>query len=55
MILFTILLIILAIVTIASVVVLGVLGASGIVIFGDLLVCIWLIVCLIRFLWKRKK
>ena len=55
MILFCILMIIaliLAIITIAAV---SVGGAAFIIVFGDVIVCIALIILLIRFLAKRKK
>lgn len=55
MILFSILAIILAILTVIAVAVLAIGGAASIVIFGDLIVCIALIVILMRFIIKRKR
>ena len=55
MILFSILAIILAILVVIAIAVLAVGGAAGIVIFGDLIVCIALIVFLMRIMIKRKK
>lgn len=55
MILFSILAIILAILIVIAVAVLAIGGAAGIVIFGDLIVCIALIVLIMRFIIRRKK
>ena len=55
MILFTILLITLTIIAIVSVLVLSVGGAAFIVIFGDLVVCMAIIIWIMRLLAKRKK
>lgn len=55
MILFSILAIILAILTVIAITVLVIGGAAGFVIFGDLIVCIALIVLLMRFITKRKR
>ena len=54
MILFTILLIMLLIIAAITVVGIGVLGSVGVVVFGDLIVCIVLIVWLIKkFVFKK--
>lgn len=55
MILMTILLLILAILVVITVVTISAIGAAGIIVFGDVIVCIVLITLLIRFLIKRKK
>ena len=54
MILFTILLIMLLVIAAITVVGIGVLGSVGVVVFGDLIVCIVLIVWLIKkFVFKK--
>ena len=55
MILFTILLITLAIIAVSSVLILSVGGAAFIVIFGDLVVCMAIIIWIMRRLAKRRK
>lgn len=55
MILFTILLITLIILTVLTVLVTSVLGATGIVLFGDVIVCAIFIIWLMKKLLKRKK
>lgn len=55
MILFTILLLIIAMLTVITVLVVSVTGAAGIVLFGDVIVCIFLIVWLMKKLTKKKK
>lgn len=55
MILFTILLIIVAILTAIVVAVVSTIGAAGIVVFGDVIVCIAIIVGIIYLLFRRKK
>lgn len=56
MILFLILLLTLVILTVITVAVISVTGAVGVVLFGDVIVCIWLIVWFMkRIIWKRKK
>ena len=54
-ILITILLIMLILLTVLTVGVVGTIGAAGIVIFGDVIVCIVFIVLLIKWLAKRRK
>ena len=54
MILFTILLIMLLVIAAITVVGIGVLGSVGVVVFGDLIVCVVLIVWLIKkFVFKK--
>ena len=55
MILFTILLLIIAMLTVITVLVVSVTGAVGIVLFGDVIVCIFLIVWFMKKLTKKKK
>lgn len=55
MFLFTILLITLIFLTIISVLVIGATGAVGIVIFGDVIICGWLIVKIMKWLAKKKQ
>lgn len=55
MILFTILLITLAIITVLTVLAVSVLGATGIVLFGDVIVCAIFIIWVMKKLLKRKK
>ena len=55
MILFTILATILTILVVATVLIISVFGAVGIIIFGDVIVCIMLIVLLTKWLISRKK
>lgn len=54
MILFAILTIILLILAVVAIVAISIGGAAFIVIFGDLIVCIAIIVLIIRFLIKRR-
>ena len=54
MILLTILAIIIALLVILAIAILSIGGAFGFVIFGDLIVCIALIVWIMRKIWKRK-
>ena len=55
MILLTILLLIIAFLTVASIVVISATGAVGIILFGDVIVCIWLLIWIIKKLNKKKK
>ena len=55
MILFMILLLMLALLTVSTVVVVSATGAVGIVLFGDVIVCIWLIVWFIKKLLRKRK
>ena len=55
MILFMILLLILLILTVLVVAVVGTVGAAGIVLFGDVIVCIFIIVFLMKKLFFKKK
>lgn len=55
MILFTILLLMLILLTVLTVVVVSTIGAAGIVIFGDVIVCAVFIALIIRYLAKRRK
>lgn len=55
MFLFTILMIMLVFLTIISVLVIGATGAVGIVIFGDLIICGWLIVKIMKWLTRKKQ
>lgn len=55
MVLFTILLLTLALLIVFTVAIVSAVGAAGIVVFGDVIVCIVFIVLLIRFLAKRRK
>ena len=54
MITFTVLALIALAVTVISIILLVVGGTGFIVIFGDLIICVVLIVMLIRFIFKRK-
>lgn len=55
MILLAILLVMLILLTVLVVATVGAVGAAGIVIFGDVIVCIVFVVLLMRFIIKRKK
>lgn len=55
MITFTILLLMVLILAVVSIVSISVLGSVGIVVFGDLIVCILILVWIIKKLFKRKK
>lgn len=55
MILFTILLLMLILLTVLTVVVVSTIGAAGVVIFGDVIVCVVFIALIIKYLAKRKK
>jgi hypothetical protein len=55
MIIFTILLLTLIILLTVVVAVVSAIGAAGIVIFGDVIVCIVFIALIMRFLIKRRK
>ena len=55
MLLLTILLIIVAILSILTVLVIGAVGAAGIVIFGDVIVCILVLVWIIKRIIKKRK
>jgi hypothetical protein len=54
LILFVIMLIIIAILMVVSVAVLSVCGAGAIILFGDVIVCIWLLVKLVKWYRRRK-
>lgn len=54
MILFTILMIIIVLLTALVVAVVSTVGAAGIVVFGDVIVCIFLLGLLIKILFFRK-
>lgn len=55
MLLFLILLIILAILVVVTVVTIGMVGAGAILIFGDVFVCIFIIILIMRFIIKRRR
>ena len=55
MILFTIMLLMIALLTILTVIVVGATGAVGVVLFGDVIVCIILMVWLFKKIFMRKK
>ena len=55
MILFMIMVLMIALLTVFTVVVIGATGAVGIVLFGDVIVCIALLVWLFKKILKRKK
>lgn len=55
MILFTVLLVMLLLLAAFAVILLSVGGTAFVIVFGDVIVCIALIVWLIRFLVKKKK
>ena len=55
MILLTILALILTLLTVIIVATVSAVGAAGIVIFGDVIVCIVFIVLLMKFIIKRRK
>lgn len=55
MLLITILLLMAVILTVLTVFVVGTIGAAGIVIFGDVIVCILVIAWLIKRLVKKKR
>lgn len=54
MILLTILAIIIALLVILAIAILSIGGTVGFVIFGDLVVCIALIIWIMRKIWKRR-
>lgn len=55
MILFCILLIIIALVLGAAILTVGTVGAAGIIVFAEPIICVALLVILFRFIFKRKK
>lgn len=55
MILFLILLITLAILTVITVLAISITGAVGVILFGDVIVCILVIIWILKKLLKRKK
>ena len=55
MILFLILLLTLVILTVITVAVISVTGAIGVVLFGDVIVCIWLILWFIKKIIKKQR
>ena len=55
MILFMIMVLMIALLTVFTVVVIGATGAVGIVLFGDVIVCIAIIIAIIRHLFKKRK
>lgn len=55
MVLFTILLIILLILVLVVAVAITVGGAAAIIVFGDVIVCIFIIGWIVKRLWKRRK
>ena len=55
MVLLTILILTLALLLLLTVFVVSTIGAAGVVLFGDVIVCIVFIVLLIKFIIKRKK
>ena len=54
MILFTTLLIALAILAAVVLTIMGVIGGSMLVIFGDLIVCVFIIACIIKLIRSKK-
>jgi hypothetical protein len=52
---FTILTIIAVLLTLIAIVAISLLGTVGFVLFGDLIVCVFLIAMVIRYLVKRRK
>ena len=55
MILFITLLLMLALLTVITVVMIAATGAVGIVLFGDVIVCIFILVWLIKKLFRKRK
>lgn len=55
MILFMIMLLMIVLLTVFTIVVIGATGAVGIVLFGDVIVCIFLLVWLFKKIFKKKK
>lgn len=55
MILFMIMVLMIVLLTVFTVVVIGATGAVGIVLFGDVIVCIALLVWLFKKIFKRKR
>lgn len=55
MILLTILLIMVILLTIITVAALSTLGVAGVIIFGDVIVCVLVLVWLIKHIWTKKK
>lgn len=45
----------LALLVVFTVAIVGTIGAAGIVVFGDVIVCIVFIVLLLKWIFKRKK
>lgn len=54
MITFTILMIILAILMVVSVIVISVGGAAFIIVFGDIIVCVFILIWIIKKIFKKK-
>lgn len=55
MILFTILLLALLLFTVGAIIAIGTGGIAFILVFGDMLICIWLIIIVIKCLTKKKR
>ena len=55
MILFTILLLTLAFLVIFTVVTISAVGAAGIVVFGDVIVCVGIIIAIMAAIFRKKK
>ena len=55
MILFTILLLSLLILSVLIILTIGIGGIAFILVFGDVIICIWIIVIIIKHFMKRKK
>lgn len=55
MLIFTILTLILVLLMLFTVVTIATVGAAGIIICGDVIVCMVFIGLIIRFLWKRRR
>lgn len=55
MILFTMLILILAIILIVGIVSAGIGGIAFLLVFGDLIFCVWLIVWIIKHIFTKKK
>jgi hypothetical protein len=55
MFLFTILALILVFITLFVVLTISAIGATGIILCGDVIVCAIFIILLIRFLWRRRR
>ena len=54
MILFTLLMVVLVVLAAIVVLVLGVGGIAFLLVFGDAIICIWLIVVIIKHIFKKK-